>query len=496
MNKISLRTAGIIAGTAAIFAFLFGIIITASLPTLANRSEAQTEQQISIPLVNEAGESPFTKIAEIVSPSVVNISAEKKVTRSAPGFEWHFEGPFDDFFKDFFKGMPKFEGKTQTLGSGFTVSEDGYLITNYHVIKDASNIVVKLTNKKEFKGDKVKIIGVDQRTDIALLKIENGEKLPYLKFGDSDKVKVGDWAIAIGNPYHLEGTVTVGVISAKGRANIPLPGGPDFQSFLQTDAAINPGNSGGPLVNIHGEVIGINTAITSPTGGNVGIGFAIPANLAKNIIDELKDKGKVTRGYLGVYLQEITGDLKDALGLPSLKGVLISDVVENTPASKAGLKSGDVVLEFDGKEVEDLQSFRIHVASTQVGKTVKMKIFRDSRKKMISVKMGEFPEKLSSATDEEKEESELGLKVIDVTDSQAERFNLETKSGVVVIAVTINSPAEEAGIRVGDVILTIEKNEIKNVNSYRAVVSKLKKGKPAILHIQRGKRKLYVAVTP
>ncbi|MCK4453045.1 trypsin-like peptidase domain-containing protein, partial [candidate division WOR-3 bacterium] len=196
MNKISLRTAGIIAGAAAIFAFLFGIIITASLPTLANRSEAQTEQQISIPLVNEAGESPFTKIAEIVSPSVVNISAEKKVTRSAPGFEWHFEGPFDDFFKDFFKGMPKFEGKTQTLGSGFTVSEDGYLITNYHVIKDASNIVVKLTNKKEFKGDKVKIIGVDQRTDIALLKIENGEKLPYLKFGDSDKVKVGDWAIA------------------------------------------------------------------------------------------------------------------------------------------------------------------------------------------------------------------------------------------------------------------------------------------------------------
>lgn len=495
-NKISLRTAGIIAGSAAVFAFLFGIIITTSLPTLVNRSEAQTEQQVSIPLINETGESPFTKIAEIVSPAVVNISAEKKVTRNAPGFEWHFEGPFEDFFKDFFRGMPKFEGKTQTLGSGFIMSEDGYLITNYHVIRDASDIVVKLINKKEIKGDKVKIIGIDKRTDIALLKIEGNEKFPYLKFGDSDKVKVGDWAIAVGNPFHLEGTVTVGVISAKGRANIPLPEGPDFQSFLQTDAAINPGNSGGPLVNIHGEVIGINTAITSPSGGNVGIGFAIPANLAKNIIEELKNTGKVTRGYLGVYLQEITDDLKNALGLPSLKGVLISDVVENTPASKAGIKSGDVVLEFNGKGVEDLQSFRIQVASTQIGKTIKMKIFRDSREKMISVKISEFPEELSSVVGEEKEKSELGLKVIAVTDSQAQRFNLETKSGVVVIDIIANSPAEEASIKVGDVILTIGKNEIKNINNYRAAVSKLKKGKPIIFHIQRGGRKLYVAVTP
>jgi len=493
-SKISLRTAGIIAGAAAVFAFLFGIIITTSLPTLANRSEASQEQGITVPPITDVGESPFAQIADRISPSVVNISAEKKVTGSVPGFEWRFEGPFDDFFRDFFKGFPKYEGKSQTLGSGFLISEDGYLITNYHVIKDASDIVIKMTNKTEFKNDEIKIIGTDQRTDIALLKIETNDRFPYLKFGDSDKVKVGDWAMAVGNPFHLEGTVTVGVISAKGRANIPLPEGPDFQSFLQTDAAINPGNSGGPLVNIKGEVVGINTAITSPSGGNVGIGFAIPANLAKNIIDELKSTGKVTRGYLGVYLQEITEELKDALDLPSLDGVLISEVMENTPASKAGIKSGDVVLEFDGEMVKDMQSFRLRVASTPVGKSVKVKIFRDGKEKILNVTMEEFPEEVAAVGNKE-EKSELGLTVIDVTDVKAQKFNLDAKRGVVVIDVELNSPASDAGIKVGDVILAIGKKEISDVNEYRAAVANLEEGKPVIFHLQRGERKLYVAVT-
>jgi len=493
-GKITLRTAGIIAGAAAVFAFLFGIIISVSFPAIANRSEASIEQTISIPLVNEAGESPFTRVVEIVSPSVVNISAEKKVS-SRPGFEWRFEGPFEDLFRDFFRNFPKFEGKTQTLGSGFIISDDGYLVTNYHVVAGASDIVVKLVNKKEYKGDEVKVIGTDKRTDIALLKIETKKKLPYLKFGDSDKVKVGDWAIAVGNPFHLEGTVTVGVISAKGRANIPLPEGPDFQSFLQTDAAINPGNSGGPLVDIRGQVIGINTAITSPSGGNVGIGFAIPINLAKNVLDELKSKGKVIRGYLGVYLQDITEDLKEGLGLPSLDGVLLSEVVRNTPASKAGLKSGDVVLEFDEKEVKDLQSFRIQVASTSVGKKVKMKIFRDGKEKEVSVTISEFPEELSVVTQEE-EKSELGLNVIDVTDSRAQRFDVKVKSGVVVVDVKIDSPAEKARISVGDIIIYIGKQQITNSTDYRQAVANLQQGKPVIFQIQRGERKRYVAVIP
>ncbi len=493
-SKISLRTAGIIAGAAAVFAFLFGIIITTSIPTLANRSEASQEHGTTVPLITDVGESPFANIAEMVSPSVVNISAEKKVTGTVPGFEWRFEGPFDDFFRDFFKGFPRYEGKTQTLGSGFLISEDGYLITNYHVIKDASDIVIKMTDKTEFKGDKIKIVGTDQRTDIALLKIESSGKFPYLKFGDSDEVKVGDWAIAVGNPFHLEGTVTVGVISAKGRANIPLPEGPDFQSFLQTDAAINPGNSGGPLVDIKGEVVGINTAITSPSGGNVGIGFAIPANLAKNIISELKSEGKVTRGYLGVYLQEITVELKDALGLPSLDGILISEVIEDAPASKAGIKSGDAVLEFDGKKVEDMQSFRLQVASTSVGKSVKVKIFRDGKEKILTVKVEEFPAE-TAAVGKEEEKSELGLTVIDVTDVQAQKFNLDATRGVVVIGVDSDSPASDANIRVGDVILAIGKKEIGDVNEYRAAVANLREGKPVIFHLQRGERKLYVAVT-
>lgn len=496
-GKISLRTAGIIAGAAAVFAFLFGIIITASIPNLANRGEASPEATTPVPLVIEEGGSPFTRVAEMVLPSVVNISAERKVTGSGfPGFQWHFEGPFDEFFRDFFRDFPKFEGKTQTLGSGFLISEDGYVVTNYHVIKDASNIVIKMLNKKEYKDDEIKIVGTDKRTDIALLKIETKEKFPFLKFGDSDKIKVGDWAIAVGNPFHLEGTVTVGVISAKGRTGIPLPDGPDFQSFLQTDAAINPGNSGGPLVNTYGEVIGINSAITSPSGGNVGIGFAIPINLAQIILEELKNKGKVTRGYLGVYLQNITEELKEALDLPSLEGVLISEVAKNTPASKAGIRNRDVVVEFDNKKVMDIESFRLMVASTAVGEKVKMKVIRDGKEKTISATMGEFPEEPSAAVKEKEETFELGLETVDITNPQVKRFNLDATSGVVVIDVKQNSPAEEAGIVVGDVILAIGKQEIKNVSDYRNAVSKLKKGKPVIFHIQRVARKRYVAVTP
>ncbi len=499
MKKVPILTVGIIAGAAAVFAFLFGIIITSTLPVIANRGEASNENyELTVPLVNDAGESPFTKIADIVSPSVVNISAKKTITSDVPGFQWYFEGPFDDFFKDFFKDYPKQQRKTQTLGSGFILSEDGYIVTNYHVVKGASaaDIEVKLINKKEFKGNNVKIIGTDRRTDIALLKIESDEKLPYLKFGDSDGVRVGDWAIAVGNPFHLEGTLTVGVISAKGRTNIPLPEGPDFQSFLQTDAAINPGNSGGPLVNIRGEVVGINTAITTPTGGNVGIGFAIPANLARHVIDELIAEGKVTRGYLGVYLQEITDDLKEALDLPSLDGILISDVVDNTPASRAGLKSGDVVIEFNGKKVVDLQSFRIEVAETDVGETVNMKILRDGKVRTIKVRIDEYPEQLSEAGTENEKNNQLGLTVINVTDTQAQRFNLEATTGVVVIEVKPDSPTSDAGIAVGDVILSIDKKNITDVKVYQATVAKLKKGKPVIFQIQRKERKLYVAVTP
>jgi serine protease Do len=498
-NAITLKTAGIIAGVAAVCAFLIGIAITATLPAFTNRIEAAaTEQSTKLPISTETGNSSFADIAEVVSPAVVNISAEKKVSQDFGEFDRYFEGPFEDFFRDFFRGFPRREGKTRTLGSGFIITSDGYIVTNYHVIKGAteSGIYIRMTNKKEFKGNEVKIVGIDEHTDLALLKVDNDENLPSLAFGDSDKARVGDWVIAFGNPFQLEGTVTVGVISAKGRANIPLPEGPDFQSFIQTDAAINPGNSGGPLVDIHGDVIGINTAITSPSGGNIGIGFAIPANLAKTIIDELKTEGKVVRGYLGVWLQDITEDLKEAMHLPSLNGVLISEVVDDSPASRGGVKAGDVVLEFNNEKVADMQSFRLQVASTPVGKTVKMKIFRDDREKVLNIKIGERPDEVSATERTDQDYNEFGLTVANTTDSRAQRLNPEAEHGVIVIQTEPDSPAERASISPGDNIIAIGKKEIEDTDDYYAALKSLEKSKPVIFQVQRNGRKLYIAVTP
>lgn len=494
-GKISLKAAGIIAGVAAIFAFLFGLIISVGIPVLSNRTEASQGTGHINPIINEKGESPFTVVAEMVSPAVVNISAERTLKTNFDNFEWNLRGPFEDFFRDFFRNLPPGESKTRSLGSGFIISEDGYLVTNHHVIKNASNIIIRLTNKKEYKGKEIKIIGSDARTDIALLKIETKEKLPYLKLGDSDRIRVGDWVMAVGNPFNLEGTVTVGVISAKGRSHIPLSEGPDFQNFLQTDAAINPGNSGGPLLNLQGEVIGINTAITSTSGGNIGIGFAIPVNLAKRIIDELKTKGKVTRGYLGVYLEDLTKDMKEALNLSSLEGVLINEVIKDSPADRAGIKDGDVIIEFDGKKVTDVQSFRLLVASSPPGKTLKVKLIRNGKEMSLNVKIGEM-ETQPVAQSGEEQETQLGLQVVDIDSPEAKGYNLKIKKGVVVVKIESNSPAEEAGIQVGDVIIGIGNKEIENIGDFRDAVKNLKKGKPVVFQIQRAERKRYTALTP
>jgi len=495
-RKISLKAAGIILASAVIFAFVLGIVITGSLSTVANRANAQDRGMIKkqpIPLVTEEGESPFVRVASEVMPAVVNVSAERKIVQANRGFR--FEGPFEDFFKDFFRELPPQVGKSQTLGSGVIIDSKGYILTNNHVIRDADKIIIRLMNKKEYKGSAVKVIGTDLRTDLALLKIEADEALPAARLGNSDEIKVGDWAIAIGNPFALDGTVTVGVISAKHRSGISLPEGPVYQNFIQTDAAINPGNSGGPLINIHGEVIGINTAITSAgmSPGNIGIGFAIPISLARKVADDLKLKGKVVRGYLGVYPQQITDELKESMRLASTDGVLLGEILPGTPADKAGLKDGDVIVEYNGRKITDAESFRLMVADTPVGTEVPLKVIREGKTMTVRARVAEMPEDLVAQPPQEVKQ-ELGLKVANISSDDAKELGVAEKEGVVVIEVEPGSPGDEAGIKRGDVITKIDLKPVKSVAEYLRLTKSLKSGKAYAFQIKQGGRSRFVSV--
>jgi Do/DeqQ family serine protease len=503
-KRVSLRFVGAILAPAVIVAFVIGLFV-AGTANFAQKTNPQketnqtTNQRINpaaLPLVGSE-ESPFAKVASKVVPAVVNISTEKKVTIKSPGFE--FEWPFEDLFRDFFKNAPQAEPmqrRTHTLGSGVIVDARGYILTNNHVIGNYDKIVVKLSDNTEFTSNKVKLVGRDPKTDLAVLKIEADHPLPYAEMGNSDEIKIGDWAIAIGNPFGLEGTVTVGVISAKGRSGIPLPEGPSYQDFIQTDASINPGNSGGPLVNIRGEVVGINTAIRSPVGANVGIGFATPINLAKRIFDELVAKGKVTRGYLGVAPQEITEDMRDAMGLPKTGGILIRDVVDGTAADKAGLKSGDVIMKFDGKSIIGVEQFRQIVAEIEPGTTVTIEIIRDSERKEINVRLKEFPEEAVAVPEKQIEEKKwLGLKVRDL--QRDEKRELGVEQGVVVEEVDTGSSTEDAGIQNGDVINKINRESVANVKDFNRMASKLAKTKkPILFQLKREKSTYFITVKP
>ncbi len=327
----------------------------------------------------------FADLAEKVKPAVVNISTEKTVRIPGSPFRHFFgpdESPFGDFFNRFFGDIPDRELKQQSLGSGFIIDKDGYIITNNHVVEGADEIKVKLADGREFKA---KVIGRDSKTDLALIKISSVFKnLPTLSLGDSDKVRVGDWVLAIGNPFGLEHTVTQGIISASGRA---IGAGP-YDNFLQTDAPINPGNSGGPLVNLKGEVIGINTAIIA---GGQGIGFAIPSNMAKSVISQLKEKGRVTRGWIGVSIQSLTPEIAYVVGLKEPKGALVADVVPGGPADYAGIRRGDIIISFDGKTIKDISDLPKIVAQTDIGKMVEMKIIRQGKELTINIKVGEMP---------------------------------------------------------------------------------------------------------
>ena len=462
-----------------------------------------TSAEESKPLFNEG--SPFRQIAEDVLPSVVNISAEKIVKKQPHiEFDYPFHGfdfPFEDFFKNFkerFRELPPyFEGKKQSLGSGVIISEDGYILTNNHVISGADRVVVTCYDKAVYRGDEVQIVGKDPRTDLAVLKIDTERKLQPAKLGDSDEIEIGDWAIAIGNPFGFRGTVTTGVISAKGRSGVQLPEGPDQQDFIQTDASINPGNSGGPLLNIRGEIIGINTAIASRTGYWQGIGFAIPVNLAKSVYQQLIEEGRVVRGWLGVYIQEVTGDLIEAFG--ANEGVLVNEVIAGSPAQTSGLGAGDIIVAFDGKGIESVPQLQSLVSETPPGTEVRIDVLRDGREKELKVVLGEMPEELAGVEPEEKSSNAgwLGLEVVPLDDVFAEPYDVEAEEGVLVTQVELGSPAHDAGIRPGDVLVEVDRKRIKDMKSYEKVRSELESSTEEILfYVQRGDRKRFVVVTP
>ena len=430
----------------------------------------------------------FSAVAEQATPAVVFIQVEKQIPASGRYF---FNNPFDLFGEEFserFFGRRGYGNRQRTplprqfkqigQGSGFLISKDGYILTNTHVVGDVDRITVKLSDGREFKA---KRIGADSRTEIALIKIESDKDLPYLKTGDSDKLKTGEWVIAIGNPFGLKETLTVGVVSAKGRSGMNIT---DYEDFIQTDAAINPGNSGGPLLNVDGEVVGINTAIYSRTGGYMGIGFAVPISMAINIKDQLMKHGKVTRGYVGVMLNpdELSGPLAKSLGYDGSEGALIADVVENGPADKAGMKSGDIVVELNGKKITDNMHFRNEVARIMPSSKANVTVIRDGKEKKLTITVASFPDELDKDSESDDDSpadilDKVGMEVQELTSELARELELEkVKHGVVIAAVQPGGIAEEAGFKAGMVIIEADRNEVKSIEDLKKCAGKAKDG--------------------
>ena len=410
----------------------------------------------------------FAELAAKEGHVAVNISSTKVVKgfrRSFPFPGREFRDFFgDEFFRRFFGEIPEQGMRQRSLGSGVVVSEDGYIVTNNHVVADAEEIVVTFSENERYEA---KMIGRDPKTDLALIKIQVDKPIRAARLGDSDKLRVGDWVVAIGNPFGLGNTLTAGVVSAKGRV---IGAGP-YDNFIQTDASINPGNSGGPLFNLDGEVIGINTAIFTQSGGNIGIGFAIPINMAKSVMSQLKEKGRVVRGWLGVVIQTVTPEIKEKFGLKTTEGALVGEVTNDSPAETAGLKRGDVIITFDGKKVETMNSLPPIVAETPIGKDAEIMVIREGKEKTLRVKIGELPEepRVAATTMPEIEES-LGLSVQELTPELAESLGLEGEKGVVVSSVRRGSPASEAGLQRGDLIQEIERESIEGMDDYTRIM--------------------------
>ncbi|MCX7916555.1 MAG: DegQ family serine endoprotease [bacterium] len=479
-----------------IVGLLFSTLIFTGYTAIEKKTESKkvyrgiiTPTAIDEPLTLQ---SAFIQVAKVVKPSVVQITTEKIVTyRYWDPFgdlEEFFRSPFEDFFEipRRRRQSPKtYQKKQEGLGSGFIVDEDGYILTNNHVIEGVDKILVKLLGDE--KKYEAKVIGTDPKTDLALIKINAGKPLPYVKLGDSDKIEVGEWVIAIGNPFGLEESVTVGVVSAKGRSGFGIT---QYEDFIQTDAAINPGNSGGPLVNIKGEVIGINTFIVAPYVAQ-GIGFAIPINLAKRVFTQLKEKGKVTRGYLGVFLQPLNEELAKSFGLSEIKGALVAEVIKDSPAERGGIKEGDVIIEYEGTKVEDVRDLQMKVANTYPGKKVSIGIWRDKKKIFLDIIIGEMPAE-EVIVEGKEEKLWRGIKVSSLTEEIKSQYDIEDNEGVVVTYVEPGSSADESGIKVGSVIKMINGNKISNIANYRNVIKNIPKNADVRVQIKYENRLRFV----
>ncbi|MFZ3209389.1 MAG: DegQ family serine endoprotease [Geobacteraceae bacterium] len=424
-----------------------------------------------------ATQQAFTSLVKGVTPAVVNISTVSKKKLVAPFFET------SPFFEDFFGGMqrPRYR-RENSLGSGFIINKDGYIVTNDHVVRDAESIRVKLSNENVYDG---RVVGSDPKTDIAIIKINAKEELPVAVLGDSDKLQVGQWAIAIGNPFGLDRTVTVGVISATGRSNMGIE---TYENFIQTDASINPGNSGGPLLNIYGEVIGINTAIVA---AGQGIGFAIPINMSKQIVTQLIKKGSVTRGWLGVSIQPVTEEIARSFGLKRAQGALVSDIMTSSPAANAGLQSGDIITRFDGKQIKEVKQLQLIVADTPVGKRTEVEIIRDGKVRKLSITLvGSDSAAAVKPRPTDTGASWLGLNVEELPRD----MRVRGMKGVMVTGVEPESMAADSGIQQGDIIISINRQRVANMADYGRVVQEAGRKEAAAFLVRRGNANIYFAL--
>jgi len=447
---------------------------------------APIREATSFAAVEGARPPSFAAIAKRTMPVVVNISTTSQRSMRSSGSH----DPIEEFFNRFFGEAAPKENNQRSLGSGIVISKDGEILTNYHVVRNADVIKVKLADQSEHEA---RMIGKDGRTDLALIKISNpGSALPFAKLGRSRLLDVGDWVMAIGNPFGLEHTVTAGIVSAKGRV---IGAGP-YDNFIQTDASINPGNSGGPLINATGEVIGVNSAIFSQSGGNVGIGFAIPIDLARKVVDQLRKNGRVVRGWLGVRAQDVTSSMMASLNLRRIPGemAVVTEVTEASPAAEAGMKTGDVIIEFNGKPVPRSSELPGIIADTPPGQRISLKLVRDKKQHTVAVRIGELPDDDDLDPPIEARDPELGLRVQRITPEAARRLGLSSAKGVLVVEVQPGGPAHQVGIEPADVIREVNQRSVSNVKDFARAMRQGRGGDRILLLVQRGDNAVFFAV--